>query len=84
MSAKTSTSKGRFLMAQSRHWVLLQITISVAVRDRFYRMFWTLMKLRSNEVAGANSGLREWFVEKPRVILSLWPGVARLGRSTPP
>jgi len=34
-----------------------------------------------NEVAGANSGLRYWFVEKSLVVLSPWPGVARLDRS---
>jgi hypothetical protein len=34
-----------------------------------------------NEIAGANSGLRDWFVEKSLVVLSLWPGVARLNRS---
>jgi len=33
-----------------------------------------------NKIAGANAGLRAWFVEKLRVLLSLWPGVARLGR----
>jgi len=35
----------------------------------------------NNGVARANSGLHYWFVEKPGVVLSLWPGVARLGRS---
>ena len=33
-----------------------------------------------NEIAGANVGLRTGFVEKPKVILSLCPGVARLNR----
>ena len=34
-----------------------------------------------NEIAGANAGLRIGFVEKSRVVLSFWPGVARLDRS---
>jgi hypothetical protein len=33
-----------------------------------------------NEIARANAGLRCWFVEKPQFVLSLWHGVARLGR----
>jgi hypothetical protein len=35
----------------------------------------------SNEIAGANAGLRAWFFEKSRLVLSLWPGVAQLERS---
>jgi len=38
------------------------------------------MNTRPNEIAAANAGLRGWFVEKSRVLLSLRPGVARLGR----
>jgi hypothetical protein len=34
----------------------------------------------ANEVAGANAGLRVWFAEKSRVVLSLRPGVVRLNR----
>jgi hypothetical protein len=34
-----------------------------------------------NEIAGANAGLRAGYAEKPHVILSLQPGVARLRRS---
>ena len=34
-----------------------------------------------NEIAGANAGLRVGLDEKSRVVLSLWPGVARLNRS---
>jgi hypothetical protein len=37
-----------------------------------------------NEIAGANAGLRPEFVEKPHVVLSPWPGVARLHRSAKP
>ena len=39
------------------------------------------MNMWPNEIAGANAGLHLEFVEKSRVVLSLWPGVARLGRS---
>ena len=31
-------------------------------------------------MAAANAGLRDWFVEKSLVVLSPWPGVARLNR----
>ena len=33
-----------------------------------------------NEIAGANAGLRIGFAERSRVVLSVWPGVARLRR----
>jgi hypothetical protein len=35
-----------------------------------------------NEIAGANASLRIRFAEKSQVVLSLWPGVARLDRWT--
>ena len=36
--------------------------------------------MNANKIAGANTGLRTWFVEKSRVLLSLRSGVARLSR----
>ncbi len=38
----------------------------------------------ANEIAGANAGLRAWFFEKSLIVLSFWPGVARLARSCGP
>jgi len=37
-------------------------------------------RLSSTKIAEANAGLRMGFAEKSRVILGLWPGVARLNR----
>jgi hypothetical protein len=38
-----------------------------------------------NEIAAANTGLRDWFVEKLLVVLSPWPGliVTRCSRYVP-
>lgn len=33
----------------------------------------------ANDIARPHAGLRARFVEKSRVLLSLWPGVARRG-----
>jgi len=39
----------------------------------------TVQNLKTpNEIAAANAGLRDWFVEESLVVLSPWPGVARL------
>jgi len=37
--------------------------------------------MKANEIARANPCLRAGFFERLQAILSLWPGVARLGRS---
>ena len=37
-----------------------------------------MMMTWSNEIAGANTGLRAGSFEKSRIALSPWPGVARL------
>jgi len=37
-----------------------------------------MKRLPSNKIAGANAGWTSQFIEKPRLVLSRWPGVAEL------